>query len=70
MIIFLIRSKEIKEQKLDRSTVMRFQLCGKPQMYAIQRVELISHYVFKNLQAEIVNMDPQCIHSLQLNLSL
>lgn len=44
--------KEIKEQKLDRSTVLRFQLTGKPQEYGIQRVELISHYVFKNLQAE------------------
>jgi hypothetical protein len=45
--------KEVKEQKLDRSTVLRFQLRGKPQQaYGIQRAELVSQYTYKNLRSE------------------
>lgn len=44
--------KEIKESKLDRTTVLRFVLSGQPQKYGIKRAELISQYVYKNLRAE------------------
>ncbi|KAI1725330.1 lipoprotein amino terminal region domain-containing protein [Ditylenchus destructor] len=46
--------KEVKEQKLDRSTVLRFVLAGKNpnQEYGIKRAELLSQYVFKNLRAD------------------
>jgi len=43
----------VKEQRLDRSTVLRFQLNGKPQQqYGIQRAELVSQYTYKNLRSE------------------
>lgn len=47
--------KEVKEQKLDRSTVQRFVLKGKggpQQEYGIQRAELVSQYVYKNLRSD------------------
>jgi hypothetical protein len=47
--------KEVKEQKLERSTVLRFVLAGTPgseQKQALRRTELISHYVFKSLNSE------------------
>lgn len=37
--------KEVKEQKLDRTTVLRYQLFGQRKEYSIERVELLSHYV-------------------------
>lgn len=50
--------KEVKDNKLSRSTVMRFVLKGSPaeakntNNYAIKRAEVTSQYVMKNLKAE------------------
>lgn len=43
--------KEVKENQLDRSTVQRFVLAGKPEKYGIKRSELVSQYLYKNLRA-------------------
>lgn len=44
--------KEVKEQRLSRATVLRFVLNGDQKQHAIQRTELTSQYVLKNLNAE------------------
>jgi hypothetical protein len=44
--------KEIKEQKLDRSTIIRHVLVGTQQKYAIKRAEVVSQYVYKSMYAE------------------
>jgi hypothetical protein len=44
--------KEVKEQKLSRSTVLRYVLRGDQKQHTIMRSELTSQYVFKNLNAE------------------
>ncbi|KAE9553665.1 hypothetical protein FO519_003113 [Halicephalobus sp. NKZ332] len=46
------KQQEIEEQQLERSTVLRYQLIGTPEKYAIGRVEVLSHYVYKSLNAE------------------
>ncbi|KAI1715752.1 lipoprotein amino terminal region domain-containing protein [Ditylenchus destructor] len=50
--------KEIKGQRLDRSTAMRFVLAGKgpQQEYGIKRAELVSQYVYKNLRSSSTAM--------------
>lgn len=46
--------KQVKEQTLQRSTVMRYECVGQPyQNYSIERVELISHYTYKAAGSEI-----------------
>jgi hypothetical protein len=44
--------KEVKEQKLSRSTVLRYVLNGDQKQHTIVHSELTSQYVFKNLNAE------------------
>lgn len=48
-------AKEVKENKLSRSTVSRLVLKAsksQPNAYGIKRAEITSQYVFKNLKAE------------------
>lgn len=48
-------AKEVKENKLSRSTIMRFVLRGsqnQPEKYGIKRTEVTSQYVLKSLKAE------------------
>uniref|UniRef100_A0AC34RAH4 Vitellogenin domain-containing protein n=1 Tax=Panagrolaimus sp. JU765 TaxID=591449 RepID=A0AC34RAH4_9BILA len=46
------KQREIEEQQMDRSTVFRYQLVGSPENYGIGRVEIVSQYVYKVLNAE------------------
>lgn len=57
-------SKVVKEERLGRSTVLRYVLVGKPQMYAIKRAELISKYVFKQLRAETNGDNGAVMHTI------
>ena len=45
----------MKEQKVDRSTVFRFQLMGGKDKYAFKRSEVVSQYVYKFVEAETGN---------------
>jgi len=44
--------RQSEEQQLDRSTVLRYQLIGTAEKYAIANVELLSQYVYKTLSDE------------------
>ncbi|KAH7675935.1 CRE-VIT-6 protein, partial [Aphelenchoides avenae] len=45
--------KEVKQEKIDRTTVYRYTLQGKPQSeYGIERATVLSQYTIKNLNAE------------------
>jgi len=44
--------EELEEQKLERSTILRHVVVGTPEKYGLQKVELVSHYLFKTLNVE------------------
>jgi hypothetical protein len=44
--------QDLEERKLDRTTVLRHVVVGTQEKYGIKKVELISNYVFKTLNAE------------------
>jgi len=45
-------AEELEEQKLERSTILRHVVVGTPEKYGLQKVELVSHYLFKTLNVE------------------
>lgn len=44
--------EKLEEKKLDRTTVIRQSFVGTPQEFGLQRVEIVSHYMFKAINAE------------------
>jgi hypothetical protein len=47
-----VKHRQSEEQQIDRSTVLRYQLIGTPEKYAIANVELLSQYIYKTLSDE------------------
>jgi len=46
--------KEVKDQKLDRATTLRYELVqtGSQEKYALKRTQLVSQYVYKQMKSE------------------
>jgi hypothetical protein len=44
--------EELEERKLDRTTIIRQVFVGTPEKFGIQKIEVISHYLFKMINAE------------------
>lgn len=44
--------EELEERKLDRTTIIRQVFVGTPEKFGIQKIEVISHYMFKMINAE------------------